>query len=251
MLEVSLKKQTIWGGPLGKIMVKQGYFSEDFLMEVLSTQLGLQKASVPIPELQQEIFKLIPKELILKKEFIPVKEDKATIIIITNNPLDNELIETLENLTSKKLIIELATEKNIKKVLRKFIDVPKKSAQINFDDSDFYTNKDQKKEITSFNHKNEESFYKSSKIEIIKELEKKILKLSNLRNKDIEHARVLEKLINLLKSKGYLREDIKTDPSKFSKISFTEYKNEFSKIITELLQNNLISSIEYFKLRGK
>ncbi|MCI4625424.1 MAG: Flp pilus assembly complex ATPase component TadA [Candidatus Magnetoovum sp. WYHC-5] len=139
-IENALEVQLEVGGYLGQILINMGLVSEQQLMEVLSMQLGIplydkQQQEVHDGLLIKNLESLIDVEYILKRNFFPLKKQGDVLLFITNDPLNNTVLDYLTKTLNNAYSLLLATEQTINELSRAFRDDRKGVVSLSFDGS--------------------------------------------------------------------------------------------------------------------
>jgi CheY-like chemotaxis protein len=113
-LERALAKQQESGKRLGAILEKMEVITIEELVEALAKQLNLKVvkgfADAVFPE---SLLSLIPVDLAVLKQVFPLKDSNGILGIAVSDPFDTETIDFLAQKTGRKVLIALATRKEI------------------------------------------------------------------------------------------------------------------------------------------
>lgn len=113
-LERALEMQKGNGKRLGELLTDMGIVKEEEIVEALSEQCNLKKASNfadrPFP---RKLLDLIPAELALEKMIFPLKQHDGSLELATLDPLDQPTFVSLARKTGLKIILSLATSDDI------------------------------------------------------------------------------------------------------------------------------------------
>ncbi|PYS42045.1 MAG: type IV-A pilus assembly ATPase PilB [Acidobacteria bacterium] len=113
-LDEALKYQRAKGGRLGHCLMKLGYLTEDVLHSVLSRQFGLEFVAPAACEIHPEILKLLPRELALRFQVIPIRRDGNVLYVAMSDPNDVSLFDELTFRTGLRIKPLLASESQIR-----------------------------------------------------------------------------------------------------------------------------------------
>ena len=85
-LQQAVEEQRSGGGRLGYQLTKMGFIEENELTAFLSKQYGVPSIDLNEFDIEPEIIKLIPKEVVLKHQVIPVNRTGSTLIVAMADP---------------------------------------------------------------------------------------------------------------------------------------------------------------------
>jgi len=113
-LERALAQQQESGNRIGAVLEKMGVITIEELVEALAKQLNLKVvkgfADAVFPE---SLLALIPVDLAVLKQVFPIKDSNGILGIAVSDPFDTETIDFLAQKTGRKVLIALATRKEI------------------------------------------------------------------------------------------------------------------------------------------
>jgi CheY-like chemotaxis protein len=113
-LERALAQQQESGKRLGAVLEKMGVITIEEFVEALAKQLNLKVvkgfADAVFPE---SLLSLIPVDLAVLKQVFPLKDSNGILGIAVSDPFDNETTDFLAQKTGRKVMIALATRKEI------------------------------------------------------------------------------------------------------------------------------------------
>jgi type IV pilus assembly protein PilB len=110
----ALKHQRVKGGRLGSCLVKLGYLTEDILHSVLSRQFGLEIVDPSSTDIESEILKLLPRELAIRLQVIPIRREANVLFVAMSDPNDVSLFDELTFRTGLRIKPLLASESQIR-----------------------------------------------------------------------------------------------------------------------------------------
>jgi len=105
---------------LGEILVSLGFIGEDDVVETLAEQMNLELYS---PDPIDEFIPFNISKLFHRLHPFAMLKRKGRIILITNDPLDGDVLSSAELLCPEEFEIQLATESILKAVLAKHYDL--------------------------------------------------------------------------------------------------------------------------------
>ncbi|MDI6758695.1 MAG: GspE/PulE family protein [Candidatus Omnitrophota bacterium] len=108
---IGLQKQK--GIPLKKILVSQGFISEEFLLSLLSSQLYIPILHLSKYRFDSEIIKLIPERIAREYNLIPLSRMADSITVAVSDPLNIFALDDLKVYTNCNIDIVLSVEGEI------------------------------------------------------------------------------------------------------------------------------------------
>jgi len=90
-LEKAIEEQSKTSESLGSILVKLGFITEDVMYHFLAMQFGTKFIDVNVLHIEEEVVKLVTREIALKYKIFPIEQKPGKIIFATSNPLDPAL----------------------------------------------------------------------------------------------------------------------------------------------------------------
>jgi chromosomal replication initiator protein DnaA len=95
-LESALAVQEEKGGYLGAILVELGHLTQDRLTEFLSKQCQIPHVSLIGYEINEQFTKLVPEEICLRLNVLPIDKLARILTVAMVNPLDAEALEEVQ-----------------------------------------------------------------------------------------------------------------------------------------------------------
>jgi len=125
-LEEALTYQRSKGGRLGICLIRLGYLTEDVLHSVLTRQFGVALMDLSESAIDPEVVKLLPRELAVRYQVVPVRRSGNVLSVALNDPNDVVLLDELRFRTGCKIIEPLlARESQIREAIDKYYGTPK------------------------------------------------------------------------------------------------------------------------------
>ncbi len=126
------------GGRLGAQITKLGYLQENELSGFVAQQYGVPDIDLEDFDVDPAVIQLIPEEVALKHNVLPVNRAGSTLILATADPSNIFAIDDIKFLTGYNVEVVVAAEEQIKRAIDRHYD---QSASIDdimgdFDDSD-------------------------------------------------------------------------------------------------------------------
>ncbi|MDI6604168.1 MAG: GspE/PulE family protein [Thermoanaerobacteraceae bacterium] len=114
---INIQKRT--GEKLGKILVKEGYATEEKILEALEFQLGIPHVDLQKFYIDPDIAKIIPETLAKRHIAIPIKKDIDGIQVAMADPLNIFAIDDIKLITKQNVKPLIASEDGILKAIDK------------------------------------------------------------------------------------------------------------------------------------
>jgi len=128
-LQKAIEQQRSAGGRLGYQLTKMGFIEENELTAFLSKQYGVPSIDLGEFDIELDIIKLIPKEVVLKHQIIPVNRTGATLIVAMADPSNIFAIDDIKFLTGYNVEVVVASEQAIEGAVEKYY-----TSNVTFDD---------------------------------------------------------------------------------------------------------------------
>lgn len=129
-LEDALQEQKISGNKLGSSLVKLGLITEKNLVSFLSRHYGVPAIDLSEAQINPEVIKMIPPDVVFKYQVIPIKRIGSTLRVAMNDPSNILAIDDITFLTSCHVEVFVSTESAIKTAIDKFYDSSESLADI-------------------------------------------------------------------------------------------------------------------------
>jgi type IV pilus assembly protein PilB len=128
-LQQAIEEQKGSGGRLGYQLTKMGFIEENELTAFLSKQYGVPSIDLNEFDIEGDIIKLIPKEVVLKHQVIPVNRTGSTLIVAMADPSNIFAIDDIKFLTGYNVEVVVASEQAIEGAVEKYY-----TSNVTFDD---------------------------------------------------------------------------------------------------------------------
>ncbi len=122
-LEEAIAYQKENGGKLGTVLVNQGFISQELLITVLTTQMGIDFIELKACKLDDDILKLVPENLINKYKAIPIGYDENNpniLKVAMVDPMDLNAIDDIGIATNTQVEPMLAMEEDMNETIGKY-----------------------------------------------------------------------------------------------------------------------------------
>ncbi|MDP2921819.1 MAG: ATPase, T2SS/T4P/T4SS family [Candidatus Omnitrophota bacterium] len=119
-LDKALKIQKEKGGSLKNILVHAGFITEKDLMSALSQGLGIPPISLARFKIDQELLKLIPRDIANKYQVMPVSKVGNMLTVAISDPLNIFAIDDLRSMTGMEIGIIIASQKELQDAIDQY-----------------------------------------------------------------------------------------------------------------------------------
>ncbi len=116
----ALLVQTKQGGRIGSILIRLGFIDEVKLLDFLSRQYGLPAVDLTTTDIDPDVIKLVPLDLVKKYRIVPIKRRGATLCIAMIDPSDVFAIDDIKFMTGYNIEPVIATESTVIETIQKF-----------------------------------------------------------------------------------------------------------------------------------
>ncbi|MBE9527877.1 MAG: type IV-A pilus assembly ATPase PilB [Proteobacteria bacterium] len=123
-LQKAVDEQKRGGGRLGFNLTKLGYISEKDLTVFLSKQYGIPTVELATQEIDPDIVKLIPEDVALKYQVIPVSRTGSTLVVAMADPSNIFAIDDIKFLTGYNVEPLVASDAAIKSAIEEYYEGP-------------------------------------------------------------------------------------------------------------------------------
>jgi type IV pilus assembly protein PilB len=108
------------GGRLGHELTKLGYIDQNELTAFLSKQYGVPSVNLSDIELDPDVIKIIPKEVVTRHQVIPVNKSGNTLIVAMADPSNIFAIDDLKFITKFNIEVVVASEQAIAETIERY-----------------------------------------------------------------------------------------------------------------------------------
>lgn len=119
-LETALAEQKVSGGRLSYHLSRLGYLEESELADILSRQYGVPSINLSEFEIDPDVIKLVPREVVEKYKVIPISRADSSLIVAMVDPSNILAIDDLKFLTGYNIEAVVATEDSIISAIEKY-----------------------------------------------------------------------------------------------------------------------------------
>lgn len=122
-LQEGLAKQKETGRKLGNALVDLGFISNDMLITVLTTQLGIDYIELKGAKIEEKVIHMVPENMVTKYQAIPIEidPDNPNILkVAMADPLDIMAMDDIGLVTNLQVEPMLASEEGIRNAIDKY-----------------------------------------------------------------------------------------------------------------------------------
>jgi type IV pilus assembly protein PilB len=126
------------GGRLGAQITKLGFLEEAELTDFVAKQYGVPSVNLDDFDVDPEVIQLIPEDVALKHNVVPVNRAGSTLILATADPSNIFALDDIKFLTGYNIQAVVASEEAIKRGIEKYYEQTTGLDEVmaGFDDSD-------------------------------------------------------------------------------------------------------------------
>jgi len=121
-LEMALDEQKKSGGRIGQALAKLCILKENDLTSFLSSQYNVPSLDVSGFEIDVEMIKLIPVDIVQKYQLIPISKNESTLVIAMSDPSNVFAIDDVNFLTGLNIEVVVTSDSAIKHAIDKHYD---------------------------------------------------------------------------------------------------------------------------------
>lgn len=115
---------------LGSALIREGFITEQQLIEVLEFQLGIPHINISQYQIDEEVIQLVPKELAKRYLLMPVKKDQNRLFVAMVDPMDYFAIEELRMATGCQIEPVIATKDELYRTITKYYDLQESMEEV-------------------------------------------------------------------------------------------------------------------------
>jgi len=120
-LQEALHEQKIKGGRLEKILISQGYVTQDVIMAFVGTQLGIPHVSLTeIGDIPNDVVFSVPESIAINHCLIPIVKKDKKLTVAMADPLNVFAIDDIKMMTGFEVEPAIASETEIKAMQAKY-----------------------------------------------------------------------------------------------------------------------------------
>ena len=119
-LEQAAQAQQAGGGFLGTHLVKLGFISQEDLLQTISQQYGVPILELENAEIDQNILQLIPANLAIKHNLVPIVQKDRTLTVAMVDPTNMVALNDIKFITGLDIQVCVAAEREVKQAHERF-----------------------------------------------------------------------------------------------------------------------------------
>ncbi|MBM4365438.1 MAG: type IV-A pilus assembly ATPase PilB [Deltaproteobacteria bacterium] len=119
-LQKAMETQRSTGGRLGHQLTKLGYIEENELTAFLSKQYGVPSINLSDFEIDAEVLKVIPKEVVVRHQVIPINKSGNTLIVAMADPSNIYAVDDIKFISNFNVDVVVASEGQIAEAIEKY-----------------------------------------------------------------------------------------------------------------------------------
>ncbi|MBN2407279.1 MAG: hypothetical protein JXJ19_06245 [Elusimicrobia bacterium] len=119
-LNKALEKKKESGGELGKILISEGFITEDVFVAFLGKKSDISYVSLAdYGEIDKKVISKVPESIARRKNLIPITLKDNILTVAISDPMDIFAIDDIKAITGMKIEIVLAVKDDIKNAIEK------------------------------------------------------------------------------------------------------------------------------------
>ncbi|MFZ5475772.1 MAG: type IV-A pilus assembly ATPase PilB [Myxococcota bacterium] len=119
-LQKAMEGQRSSGGRLGHQLTKLGYIDENELTAFLSKQYGVPSINLADFEVDPEVLKLLPKEVVVRHQVLPITRSGNTLTVAMADPSNIYAVDDIKFITNFNIDVVVASEQAIADAIEKY-----------------------------------------------------------------------------------------------------------------------------------
>lgn len=128
-LQKAVVEQRSTGGRLGHHLTKLGYIEENELTSFLSQQYGVPSINLSDFEIDGDVLKLVPREVVQRHQVIPVNRAGNVLIVAMSDPSNIYAVDDIKFVTNLNIEVVVASDTAIADAIDKYY-----NQQVSFND---------------------------------------------------------------------------------------------------------------------
>jgi type IV pilus assembly protein PilB len=121
-LASALAKQKSQRGPLGQLLVKLGYITDDTMRLALSSQLGVPFVDLDNMTIDRNLSKLLNKGFARRHLLLPIAQVGRTLTVAMDDPTKTAMVDDLARTTGQSITIVTSSASGIQRALKRLYD---------------------------------------------------------------------------------------------------------------------------------
>ncbi len=119
-LQEAIEYQRRNGGRLGSILVRLGFIADEVITDVLSKQYGVPSINLDVYEIEENVVKLIPRDMAEKYSILPISRTGATLTLAMADPTNVFALDDVKFHTGLNIEPVIASEAAIQGAISKY-----------------------------------------------------------------------------------------------------------------------------------
>ena len=116
-LEEAIALQKVTRERLGRVLIKQGFVSEEDIMRTLSQQLRIPYIDLSNQTINRNLTLLVPQTVAENYLLVPIREDGRSLTVAMSDPLNILAIDELSIRTKLTIIPVIALEEEVRRAI--------------------------------------------------------------------------------------------------------------------------------------
>jgi type IV pilus assembly protein PilB len=121
-LEHALSQQATLGMPIGRILVKLNYVTDEVMRQALSRQLGVPYVDLERVTIDRSLARIINRQYARRHSLIPIAQNGRTLTVAMEDPTPRPIVDELRRLTSYSITVVTSSSRAIQKAFRRLYD---------------------------------------------------------------------------------------------------------------------------------
>jgi type IV pilus assembly protein PilB len=128
-LKKAIDAQRGSGGRLGYELTRLGYIEEDELTAFLSSQYGVPSINLAEFEIDPDVLKIIPKEVVTRHQVVPINKTGNVLIVAMADPSNIYAIDDIKFITKFQIEVVVSSEQALAETIEKYY-----TSEVSFDE---------------------------------------------------------------------------------------------------------------------
>jgi type IV pilus assembly protein PilB len=119
-LEMALREQQRWGGPLGRVLIDLGLVSEETLVAALSRQLNFPSVELDGHDVPKRVLNLLPADFCEQNSLVPLRVEGKFLDVAMTDPTNPGVIDEIRIRTRLNVRPYLVGPKSVERAMSRF-----------------------------------------------------------------------------------------------------------------------------------
>ncbi len=107
--------------PLGQMLVEQGLITQNQIQQCIAKKLGIPFVDLNKYQIDENVLKLVPKELINKYKILPLHTYENKLVLAMENPMQWEPLEAVRFFTNLNIEPVIASQVDLQRAINQYI----------------------------------------------------------------------------------------------------------------------------------